>query len=593
MARPVTKRTAAPDVMRAKIRDDFLRACPMVYMIQPRGGKRLVPFEFYPEQKRQAAFMVQQERAGLPVRILKLKARQDGDSTLAAAWTFHHVHWWARTRGIVVAHDDEATKTLYEMSQTIYQEIPPELQHPIRKNNRRELLFEPPHGSILMTATAGWAGIGRSKSIQHAHLSEADYYPDPPTVLAGVIETVPMAEGTSVIVESTANAASGWLQQYWNATKAGRTPFTPMFSPWYQVPEYRLPVTRPLELTKEEKERSQRFGLSYQQIAWWRAKESDMIAREPWGGRRKCRQEFPDTDLDAFQSAGMCIFPDNVLSRLETGVAVPRGAYRMVPVGDSDYTAAPCDIEHADLWVWRRPDPGRRYVLGIDVSEGVGQSESVIQVLAYPGYEQVAEWASNRTSADRVAWIAYWLSKRYGGAECLIVPEANKDGVLVLYVLQHIPGEFNIFRWRYFDRPGQAEETRPRLGWSTNHGTKSILAQVANLLYQRGDGSIRSAILHEQMKRCIDLVPGKQWGAEGGRSDRVLAWMIAQVGAFLDFEGGVAQGIGADHSGETAADPKDRPKYRDPGTYDGDDAELVGAGGHHPGAYLSKEDLGE
>jgi hypothetical protein len=86
------------------------------------------------------------------------------------------------------------------------------------------------------------------------------------------------------------------------------------------------------------------------------------------------------------------------------------------------------------------------------------------------------------------------------------------------------------------------------VGHNTNHATKKVLAQVANMVFLRDQGTVRSWILYEQMKKCVELAPANTWGSAGKntRMDRVLSAMIALTGIFLEFEDGSVEGISAD-----------------------------------------------
>jgi hypothetical protein len=565
----VTPRETRADALIRAIRSDFARTCRTLYMIDPRDGQGLHPLDLWPEQLHQLALMQQQEREGRPVRIVKLKCRQSGDSTFAEAWCVHKILWTARQRAMLVAHDEATTNALFEMSRTIYTELPPELQKPLKKINRRELAFEAPHASSLSAQTAGWIDLGHGRTIQHHHWSEIDLWPDAAAALAGLMETCPMMPGTSIVIEAVASNADGWLRGFWDASKRGDTLFIPIFTPWFKVPEYHLaakPDTPPL--TPEEQEWQVKYGLTPEQIYWYRAKRAEMIAKEPWGGERTMRRMYPFTDEEAFQASGLCVFPDTVLARIRGELARPTLSFRLVAVGHGDIMDVPMtDWEDGDLWVWESPKPECFYGLGVDVSDGVGATESVVSVWRYPGYVQVAEWASSRSSPEQTAWVARFLAEKYGGANALIVPEINKSGVLTLHILQHLAGGFSLFRWRYLNRPGIAETNNPTLGWETNVRTKPVLAQVANMVFLRHrpeapQGLVRSPLLYEQMKRCVDLAPGRRWTAEGGKVDRILAAMIALVGMYLEFEGGSIGGIAVDEKPQEAK-PRPEPGYVD------------------------------
>lgn len=574
------------DGLRAEIRKDFLAACASLYWLKPRGkydpetgeeipgeaGLRRV--ELFPEQRRQADIMLAEKRANRPVRTVKVKPRQSGDSTYAELYQFHEVYWDNGQGGLTIAHHDTTTASLYGMAQTFFTELPPELQIQPKKLNRKELAWDKPYNNTIIAQTAGFVDIGHGLTINHVHLSEIDLYPDPETVLEGIMETVALAPGTTIQIESKAQGTEGWLYGFWNQSKAGKTGFIPIFTAWYQVPEYRLPVPRDFEPTREEMEWIEEYHISHAQLMWYRAKRSLMIAKEPWGGDRRMKSSYPFTDDEAFQSSGFCVFPDGVLARLKETLRPPLESYRLVHLPDpGEFGKVPALPHEADLWIWKKPEPGRYYSLGVDISDGVGETESVVTVCAYPDYEQVAEWASKHSSVEETAYVARYLAQMFHGQEALIIPEINRNGNLILYLLNNMPGDFSIFRWRYLDKLSSNPSHDPKLGWETNANTKKNLVQVANLVFIRGQGAIRSPILHEQMTRCLDILPGKRWAAVGGKSDRIIAWLIAMMGAYLDFEGGSVGGFVSERHDERQR--KDaQEKWIPPGYYDANIDEL-------------------
>lgn len=582
------------DDLRQSIHADFERAAATLYYIEARDGSGLQLTHLWPDQLELTRTLESQRAAGQPMRGLVVKTRRAGTSTAAAEWTFHHSYWRSRQKALLVAHHDSTTSVLYDLYRTLYTELPPELQLPLQKLNRKEIATVPPHASSIVAQTAGYLDIGRGPTIHHAHLSEVDFWPDPEVALDGILNSVHLGADTTIIVESTANGADGWLHHFWRETKRGKTMFAPIFMAWFRVPEHRVKPWSDFELTAEEQTWQAQYGLTRDQLAWYRLKMNEAIAKEPWGGERKMRQEHPFTDEEAFQSSGYCVFPDIVLKRLKAGCRAPTvvrrlehlpqpGAIREVP---ADY-----DPRLPQLTVWTPPEEGRFYSLGVDISDGVGQTESVVSVCAYPGYEQVAEWGSSRSSVEETTYVARYLAEKYGGHNCLLIPEVNRNGNLILYLLYQLTGNYGIFRWRYLDRPGMEMNDNPKLGWETNENTKKALVQVANMVFLRGQGEIRSEVLHEQMQRCLDVLPGKRWRAAGGKSDRVIAWLVAMIGAYLDFEGGTVNAMVSDRRRHVASE--EIPGWREPSRYDTGVEEVYGGRVVPVGSAFRREDQDE
>ena len=140
----------------------------------------VVPLVLNRPQERLYNAIQKQWRAGKPVRIIILKARQMGFSTLTEAIIFFLTVTAKYVESMIVAHKDEATANLFRMSKRFYDELPPALRPMQRASNAQELLFDRPAkykgeaqglGSRIRCATAGGSGVGRSYTLKCLHLS--------------------------------------------------------------------------------------------------------------------------------------------------------------------------------------------------------------------------------------------------------------------------------------------------------------------------------------------------------------------------------------------------------------------------------------
>lgn len=104
----------------------------------------LMPLRLNQPQDRMYQAVKSQWDAGKPVRIIVLKARQMGFSTLTEAIIFAITATRFYTDCMIVAHKDEATANLFRMSLRYYENLP-EPMKPMRKaSNAHELVFDKP-----------------------------------------------------------------------------------------------------------------------------------------------------------------------------------------------------------------------------------------------------------------------------------------------------------------------------------------------------------------------------------------------------------------------------------------------------------------
>src|SRR5690606_18150031 len=101
-------------------------------------------------------------------------------------------------------------------------------------------------------------------------------WPHADTHAAGVLQAVPDADGTEVILESTANGVGNFFHEKWRDAEKGVGDFIAVFVPWYWQDEYRKPVDADFQMTEEESEYAGAYGLDREQIAWRRNKLAEL-----------------------------------------------------------------------------------------------------------------------------------------------------------------------------------------------------------------------------------------------------------------------------------------------------------------------------
>ena len=121
-----------------------------------------------------------------------------------------------------------------------------------------------------------------------------------------------------------------------------------------------------------------------------------------------------------------------------------------------------------DLWIWKEPQPGRRYCIGSDVSSGTSNDYSSIQVIDVESYEQVAEYIGRCTVQDLANYI-----KRVGHYynEAYVIVESNSIGEAVFSNLYYTEDAYhNLFKQQK-SRNGITRFT----GWITDVKTRQLI----------------------------------------------------------------------------------------------------------------------
>jgi hypothetical protein len=242
------------------------------------------------------------------VRVLILKARQQGCSTYVGARFYHKATHNRGQQVFILTHEQDATDNLFDMAGRFHEHCPELVKPHTGAASAKELSFDR-LDSGYSVGTAGSKAVGRSKTLQLFLGSEVAHWPNARDHFAGVMQAVPPLPGTEIILESTGHGIGGEFHERWQMAEAGVGDFEAIFAPWYWSDEYQRAVPIDFTITDEEQEESRLYGLSMEQLAWRRAKIDEL--RDPM----LFKQEYPATAAEAFQFSGHDSFikPDAVM----------------------------------------------------------------------------------------------------------------------------------------------------------------------------------------------------------------------------------------------------------------------------------------
>ena len=413
--------------MNPLIAQEYIESC---LKIRTKSGA-VIPFRLNAAQRKLYAVARRQQEAGKPVRIIILKARQLGFSTLTEGLIFHACATRPNTNALIVTHREDATANLFRMSKLFYDELPEPVKPMLKASNAQELVFENPTRSPkekalrpglrsrLHCATAGGKGIGRSDTLQCVHLSEYAFWPEgsdgKAATLTGILQAVPSMPGTMVIIESTANGYEDFKER-WDAAAAGENDFEAVFFAWFENPEYTMEPAPGTEWTPEERELMERYGLTEGQLAWRRW----CIANNCGGDADMFRQEYPANADEAFLHSGTGVFDNErvILQREIAPEPVRRGDF-VWDEEDGGTAGAPSPTRWEEdpggaVKIYAEPVEGHPYVLGGDTA-GEGSDWFTAVVIDNSTGEQVAALRRQYSEPEYVRQI-YALGRYYNDA---------------------------------------------------------------------------------------------------------------------------------------------------------------------------------
>lgn len=251
------------------------------------------------------------------VRALILKGRQQGCSTYVEGRLFWRTVFAQGLRTFILTHEDAATANLFEMAQRFLEHLPEPLRPSVDSQNAKELQFSA-LDSGYKVGTAGNKAVGRSSTVQLFHGSEVGFWPNADQHAMGVLQTVPDAPGTEVILESTANGIGNFFHAQWQMAEREQSDYQAIFVPWFWQLEYRKVVPEGFALNAEELEYAALHRLTPEQMVWRRSKLSELSVTGD--GLWRFKQEYPASAVEAFVTSG-----DDSLIRPEQIMAARRG----------------------------------------------------------------------------------------------------------------------------------------------------------------------------------------------------------------------------------------------------------------------------
>ena len=280
-------------------------------------NSKIIPLKLNEPQLKYYNTIKELKKTGKPVRIIILKARQMGFSTVTEAIFFKETVTKPNVNTAIVAHKEDSTTNLFNMSKLMYDELPEPMKPEKKKSNAKELVFDKSDGTGLKSKikcfTAGGKGVGRSDTINNLHLSELAFWQgDKKVTMTGLLQAVPNTPDTMIAIESTANGFE-YFKELWDDAVAGKNDFVPIFIGWNELQEYKMTYTG-FELTKEEKELQKTYGLTLEQLTWRRW----CIANNCGNDIDQFKQEYPINPEEAFISTGKCYFDkQNIINRIQ------------------------------------------------------------------------------------------------------------------------------------------------------------------------------------------------------------------------------------------------------------------------------------
>lgn len=464
----VTAEDVCRQMMMARLQTDPAFAFAICFFIKHKLTGQTIPFQLNYAQLILLEKLEDMRRRGVPIRVILLKARQWGGSTLVQlymAWIqlFIKEGW----NSVIIAQTKDTAKRIKAMytrtlanfgsAEIIFRT--PKLQFSPSEKSTADSIVTDAAGKVVRDNTVTIASFEnyeatRGADFAMAHFSEVAYWVNTPgktaegliTNIAGGMGLVPL---TLEVMESTANGMSGFFYDEYQAAKnpdvvsAREALFIPFF--------YILNDTIPFDSEEEKRAFAEQLiknrysetetpttesgeylyslwkkGASLESINWYVKK------RASFHDHASMASEAPSDDVECFKHSGRTIFDQYLIDKYKKEyVRDPEYRGEIMQLEGQQPMLAPKD-EAGNLWIWQYADNNPtddRYLVVVDVGgRGKTSDFSVITVvdrwpLRFGGKaEVVARWRGH-IRYDFLAYKAVMIARMY--CHALLVFESN------------------------------------------------------------------------------------------------------------------------------------------------------------------------
>lgn len=549
------------DEARDKVVEEFIRIrqkhdypfwAAMFAYIKRKGGGTDVLFRLNRPQRKLIKRLEKMRKAGKPIRLILLKARQWGGSTaiqIYMAWLqlVHEVG----LNSLIIAHQGTGSDEIKDMFDRMIKSYPVEMLHELGEAyapNEPKMVGVGKSGNIfrvpqrnckIKIGTAERPNSCRGGDYNLVHLSEVALWKEtdgkkPEDIVRSACSGILLRPYTMIVYESTPNGVGNFFHKEYLAAKKGLSQFEAMFVAWFEIEQYELPFANEAEKyafakklfenrrndeVKSDREEPGTYlwrlwekGATLEAIHWY------VSERSKYTNHGDMASEYPSDDIEAFTYSGRKVFSSEDVEQFRPACRAPRWIGEIYGSADEGEKA----IEglrfkkEADgrLFMWHdveRSDTEEvtdRYLVIVDVCKGHTKNADFADILVIDrlfmmdGEPPVvaAEWHGH-IDMDKLAWKATQVAAYYNNA--LLVIESNTletnntkgEAEYILTLIHEVYGK------QLYARKQSAEDIRQGLpkkyGYHTNPLTKKVVIYNLKVV-------IRERLYIEREEACLD-----------------------------------------------------------------------------------------
>lgn len=486
--------------------------------------------------------------ANKPCKIMILKPRRKGASTVAQGLIYYHIRKYRGLRGLMMGDMEDTSDNIMSMFRLYAQRdrypwpdgqggnIAPE------GDQVREVQLT--NTSFIRRMTAGSKNAGRSFGGQVAHWDEEAHYP----VVRGhdpMLASLQVFDETSAfslgIRSSTPNGPAGAFYDDW---RNPNNDWEKIFAAWFDFDDSWMDFESEDERRKfeesmdeDEREEQARYALPLERMKWRRY----TIENKCKGDVDKYRQEYASDPISCFNLSARPKYSLGSLAEMRRAMEQRHDIERgdLVVQDGQDKAAWERNERGGSVEICEQPREGQRYVVAIDTCSGEDQQLGGAQ--ADPDWHSIGVWRDghidpmdhtwhiprmvahhrSQIDSDLLVEIAAGMSLHYG--RCLVVPEVNGEAghhVIKLLLKKNIP----VYK-RKMDPNIMKKTLQERIeayGWRTTTPTRKYIVDLLVKPVRDQEVELSFPVVYHEFERFMVNHAGKAEALPGEHDDTVL-----------------------------------------------------------------------
>ena len=403
-----------------RCRHDFCYWAWRYVRIKPKDGGDDIPFSLNRPQRRLVEAFEEERIAQKPIRVIVLKARQWGGSTVTQIYMAWLQLMHAKgLNSLIVGHVKTASAEVSSMFDKVMERYPVRLlqkasfacddeqqqateeeqhhaifplegeeddntQQPKDKNakmigdrNTRLLRHIPIRNCKIKVGSAETPNSARGGDSALVHCTEVAFWKHtdnktPEELIRSACAGASYRPMTMIVYESTANGTGNFFQREYDAAKRQLSQFKAVFVPWWKIERYALPVVNPEKFAENLWRHREDNTLESQRVEtgkylfrlWEMGATLEAIywyvcERRKYNDHGDMAAEFPSDDIEAFQHSGAHVFDPYSIEAFRNDCRPPRmkGDIAAEAVkGPAALRNLHLHDEGGPLWVWAPPE---------------------------------------------------------------------------------------------------------------------------------------------------------------------------------------------------------------------------------------------